>query len=220
MLDVYKRQEYLSEYFMALDAGWHLAPTAGSFCYDPDFGNARTVILAQTLSESSLLQALRQRRAYATQDADLRLEFQLNGADMGGFIKKSETPELTARFQDETCLLYTSVFLSPRACQTSVILWWMVSAPVGHTTRHWPQPTQLVCAIRRSKAGVTTASVPRWAKPVSYTHLSDPETPRPGSRQRERCSPRATDCASDDAGSDRPRTYRWRTGSPLAGYQS
>ena len=94
--------EYLSEYFEALDAGWHLAPTAGSFCYDPDFGNARTVILAQTLSESSLLQALRQRRAYATQDADLRLEFQLNGADMGGFIKKSEVPELTARFQDET----------------------------------------------------------------------------------------------------------------------
>ena len=94
--------EYLSEYFEALDAGWHLAPTAGSFCYDPDFGNARTVIQAQTLSESSLLQALRQRRAYATQDADLRLEFQLNGADMGGFIKKSETPELTARFQDKT----------------------------------------------------------------------------------------------------------------------
>lgn len=94
--------EYLSEYFWALDAGWHLAPTAGSFCYDPDFGNARTVILAQTLSESSLLQALRQRRAYATQDADLRLEFQLNGTDMGGFITKADTMELTAQFQDET----------------------------------------------------------------------------------------------------------------------
>ena len=94
--------EYLSEYFLALDAGWHLAPTAGSFCYDPDFGNARTVILAQTLSESSLLQALRQRRAYATQDADLRLEFQLNGTDMGGFTTKADTMELTARFQDET----------------------------------------------------------------------------------------------------------------------
>lgn len=94
--------EYLSEYFMALDAGWHLAPTAGSFCYDPDFGNARTVILAQALSESSLLQALRQRRTYATQDADLRLEFQLNGTDMGGFTAKADTMELTAQFQDET----------------------------------------------------------------------------------------------------------------------
>lgn len=94
--------EYLSEYFLALDAGWHLAPTAGSFCYDPDFGNARTVILAQTLSESSLLQALRQRRAYATQDADLRLEFQLNGTDMGGFTAKADTMELTVQFQDET----------------------------------------------------------------------------------------------------------------------
>lgn len=94
--------EYLFEYFGALDAGWHLAPTAGSFCYDPDFGNARTVILAQTLSESSLLQALRQRRAYATQDGDLRLEFQLNGTDMGGFTTKADTMELTAQFRDET----------------------------------------------------------------------------------------------------------------------
>lgn len=94
--------EYLTEYFEALDAGWHLAPTAGSFCYDPDFGNARTVVLARSLSESSLLQALGHRRAYATQDADLRLEFQLNGADMGGFVKKAEAMELTAQFQDET----------------------------------------------------------------------------------------------------------------------
>ena len=94
--------EYLSEYFDALDAGWHLAPTAGSFCYDPDFGNARTVILAKELSESSLLEALKNRRAYATQDSDLRLEFQLNGTDMGGFIQKTESVTLTARFQDET----------------------------------------------------------------------------------------------------------------------
>ena len=94
--------EYLSEYFDALDAGWHLAPTAGSFCYDPDFGNARTVVLANELSESSLLVALGNRRAYATQDPDLRLEFQLNGTDMGGFIKKTESVTLTARFQDET----------------------------------------------------------------------------------------------------------------------
>lgn len=94
--------EYLSEYFDALDAGWHLAPTAGSFCYDPDFGPARTVILAETLSESSLLQALGSRRAYATQDTDLRLEFQLNGTDMGGFIKNAESVTLTARFQDKT----------------------------------------------------------------------------------------------------------------------
>lgn len=93
---------YLSEYFDALDAGWHLAPTAGSFCYDPDFGPARTVILANALSESGLLNALGSRRAYATQDADLRLEFQLNGTDMGGFLKKTKTVELTAQFQDET----------------------------------------------------------------------------------------------------------------------
>ena len=94
--------EYFYEYFQALDAGWHLAPTAGSYCYDPDFGSARTVVLAGKLSEETLLQAMRRRRVYATQDSDLRMEFQLNGVDMGGFLGKSETMELTARFCDPT----------------------------------------------------------------------------------------------------------------------
>ena len=37
-------------------------------------------------------------------------------------------------------------------------------APVGQAAAHWPQLMQLVSASFRSKAGLTTRSLPRWAK--------------------------------------------------------
>ena len=72
-------------YVQALDAGWHLAPTAIQSIYSSSWqdNGTRTAVYAETLTEAGLLEALRQCRAYATQDADLRLLYTMDSYRMG-----------------------------------------------------------------------------------------------------------------------------------------
>ena len=93
---------YLDEYIRALDEGWHVAPTASGNHHDWDWGDNRTVVLAQSLTENALYQAMRSRRVYATRDADLSLEFRLNGNSMGSVIGTTQSLEVHAFLEDPT----------------------------------------------------------------------------------------------------------------------
>ena len=70
------------EYICALDAGWHIGPTAGQ-----EGGPGGTMVLAEELTEEQLLSALRSRRVYATQDNDLYIDFSLSGHPMGSVLR-------------------------------------------------------------------------------------------------------------------------------------
>lgn len=92
-------------YDLALDKGWHVAPTNNQNNHNGQWGDAsdaRTVVLAKDLTEESLYAAMKDRRVYATQDSDLTVYYTLNGAVMGSILPKSEEAEITVFLSDPT----------------------------------------------------------------------------------------------------------------------
>lgn len=68
-------------YDRALDKGWHVAPVNN----DP---TCRTVVYAQSLTEAGICDALRSRRVYATEDADLSVHYSMEGQLLGSRLKQ------------------------------------------------------------------------------------------------------------------------------------
>ena len=92
-------------YDRALDEGWHVAPTNNQNNHKGQWGDAsdaRTVVLAKSLTEEALYAAMKVRRVYATQDSDLAIYYELNGTVMGSIIPKSEEAEITVFLSDPT----------------------------------------------------------------------------------------------------------------------
>lgn len=92
-------------YDLALDKGWHVAPTNNQNNHNGQWGDAsdaRTVVLAKDLTEESLYAAMKDRRVYATQDSDLAIYYELNGTVMGSILPKSEEAEITVFLSDPT----------------------------------------------------------------------------------------------------------------------
>ncbi|MVB11217.1 hypothetical protein CAFE_19250 [Caprobacter fermentans] len=94
-------------YTRALDKGWHVAPTNNQDNHKGNWGDsntARSVILAQSLTEENLYDALRNRRVYATEDNDLSIYYTVDSAVMGSEIsvKKGESLSLHADLSDPT----------------------------------------------------------------------------------------------------------------------
>lgn len=92
-------------YDRALDEGWHVAPTNNQNNHNGQWGDAsgaRTGVLAKDLTEEALYDAMKNRRVYATQDSDLTVYYQLNGAVMGSILPKSEEAEITVFLSDPT----------------------------------------------------------------------------------------------------------------------
>lgn len=92
-------------YDLALDKGWHVAPTNNQNNHKGQWGDAseaRTVVLAKSLTEESLYAAMKDRRVYATQDSDLAIYYELNGTVMGSIIPKSESAAVTVFLSDPT----------------------------------------------------------------------------------------------------------------------
>ena len=92
-------------YDLALDKGWHVAPTNNQNNHNGQWGDAseaRTVVLAKSLTEESLYAAMKDRRVYATQDSDLTIYYELNGTVMGSILPKSKEAEITVFLSDPT----------------------------------------------------------------------------------------------------------------------
>lgn len=92
-------------YDLALDKGWHVAPTNNQNNHKGQWGDAseaRTVVLAKSLTEEALYDAMKNRRVYATQDSDLAIYYELNGTVMGSIIPKSESAAVTVFLSDPT----------------------------------------------------------------------------------------------------------------------
>lgn len=82
------------QYTMALDKGWHVAPSINQDNHKGRWGNAndgRNVILAETLSEEGVYDAIRALRMYASEDKNLQLSYTVNGQQLGSII--NEVPE-------------------------------------------------------------------------------------------------------------------------------
>jgi Lamin Tail Domain len=84
-----------TEFHRYLNLGLHVAPTADQDNHKRNWGDAtdaRTAVLAPTLTKAALLTALKQRRAYATEDRNLRLVYRVNNQLMGSRIVGAAVP--------------------------------------------------------------------------------------------------------------------------------
>ena len=82
------------QYIMALDKGWHVAPTNNQDNHKGKWGNAnnaRDVIITDNFSEEGIYEAIRAKRMYSTEDKNLELGYTVNGLMMGSSI--TEMPE-------------------------------------------------------------------------------------------------------------------------------
>lgn len=100
-------ERHYQYYYRALDKGWHVAPTNNQDNHQKDWltvMETRTVILAPSLNEADLFDAIRNHRVYATEDKNLKILYKINNQIMGsklatpsslGFSIQVEDPDIT-----------------------------------------------------------------------------------------------------------------------------
>ena len=91
------------QYIMALDKGWHVAPTNNQDNHKGRWGNAndaRDVILTDDFTEAGIYSAIRSRCMYATEDKNLEIDYTVNGNMMGSIIDVPEKLNFEISFND------------------------------------------------------------------------------------------------------------------------
>ena len=139
------------QYTMALDKGWHVAPTNNQDNHKGKWGNAndaRDVVLTSDFTEEGIYEAIRSYRVYATEDKNLEIGYTVNGKLLGSII--SEVPE---KLDFEVTLYDPDV--SDSISRVEVIV---NSGKVAHT---WDDPAELT-------SGMLTATL---APDYSYYYL-------------------------------------------------
>ena len=89
----YPSYEY---YTMALDKGWHVAPTNNQDNHKGKWGNAndaRDVIITDDFTEEGIYAAIRAMRMYSTEDKNLEITYTVNGRMLGSSFSNEEMPE-------------------------------------------------------------------------------------------------------------------------------
>ena len=121
------------QYIMALDKGWHVAPTNNQDNHKGKWGNAndaRDVILTDDFSEKGIYEAIRNYRVYATEDKNLEIQYTLNGEMLGSIIE--EVPNEAA--------INVSVYDPDDSDSISKVEVVVNSGAVAYT---WDNPTEL-----------------------------------------------------------------------------
>jgi hypothetical protein len=88
-------------YQQALDAGWHIGPAAG---HDNHGGGwfalgTRTGVLATSLTRENIYDGIRQSRVFCTQDAGLKVWYDINGTIMGANAPMAATYKATVKIE-------------------------------------------------------------------------------------------------------------------------
>jgi len=94
---------YFDNYIIALNKGWHIAPTANQDNHSPDWGTAnrsRTVFIMDALTENDLYDSMRQRRLYASEDENAEINFFSGNYVMGDILYDLDDIDLTVKYSD------------------------------------------------------------------------------------------------------------------------
>ncbi|MBC7247236.1 MAG: CehA/McbA family metallohydrolase [Actinobacteria bacterium] len=124
---------YYPYYHQALDRGWRVAPAANQDNHRLSANSHRTVIVAPELTRGALLDALRARRAYATDDPDMRVTFRLGEEWMGSTVTvSSPAVSFLVEVEDDESIAYLELFtnggrvvarLGPEAAGNGRVTW-------------------------------------------------------------------------------------------------
>lgn len=80
-------------YTRALDKGWHVAPSNNQDNHKGNWitaNSARTVVLSNSLTRDGIYDAIRAMRVYATEDSNLKIDYRINGKEMGSTLGKTD----------------------------------------------------------------------------------------------------------------------------------
>jgi len=99
-------------YVKALDAGWHVMPSANADNHTADWISGlplRTVLLARRLTPEDLYEAMAARRGYATVDPNLRVYYTLDGQIMGSTLAPADHYQASVSVEDPDGLAITRI---------------------------------------------------------------------------------------------------------------
>jgi hypothetical protein len=94
---------YESVYKNVLDKGYHVAPFIDHDNHEVTFGRTtkgRTVVLAQSNTPANILAGVKARRVYAADDWNEKIDFTLNGMNLGSVGSISGNPNITINVTD------------------------------------------------------------------------------------------------------------------------
>jgi hypothetical protein len=99
--------QHENDYYYYLCQGLHVSPSAGHDNHYRTWGNttpARMGVYASALTADALASAMRGNRTFATEDPDLRLEWELNAQQMGSTLTAAAgtTLQMSVRVEDPT----------------------------------------------------------------------------------------------------------------------
>jgi hypothetical protein len=102
----YRRSE--NSYFKLLDKGWHTGAINGQDNHADNWGalNNLTVVIAESLNENSILDALKLRRVYSTESRTLKLTVTANDHWMGSFLNLCKNDLLNFKIIAEDSVNY------------------------------------------------------------------------------------------------------------------
>ena len=89
-----------NDYFFYLKQGFHVSPSVGQDNHYKTWGeitDARVGIIAKSLSESTIYEALRLNRTFATEDRNLKVILYINDSLMGSHVSAGEETELNIK---------------------------------------------------------------------------------------------------------------------------
>jgi hypothetical protein len=176
------RSEVVQEddYFRYLNLGFHLAPSTGQDNHYDNWGSltdARVAVLADSLTKQNILQALKNRRAYATEDKNLRIIFRVNGHLMGDIVPT--LPEAGSKLEIEVSLKDDD---EPDAHYRIEVY---SDVPGGDPAR---TPVKVVEIEGDTVAPVKIEGV-RYERPGQYVFLKIIQTPEHGQQDRAWTAP-------------------------------
>ncbi len=150
-------------YIAMLNNGWHVGAAGDEDKHSPEWGQGPTwtVVLARELTRESIIEAALARRTYSSADRDLRIDFSVDGEDMGSRIARpAGSVRCEVRLSDPTndtvkevdLLLDGTVVASARP---DIAHYTWVVAPELKPGEHY-------CFVRVRQSGDRTS----WSSPV------------------------------------------------------
>jgi hypothetical protein len=94
---------YEDSYIKALDAGWHVAPSANSDTHSDNWITGwagRTAVLAESRTREAIYDGLSNRRVYGTRDSNIRVRYGINDSLMGSIITNPPACEAVISIED------------------------------------------------------------------------------------------------------------------------
>lgn len=126
---------YYGTYVTALDKGWHVAPTNNQDNHKPTWLQempTRTAVLAHTLDRANIIDAIKNKRVYSSEDENLKIIYRVNDEIMGTILDSPqelnfnidiENPEQDVAIKEIRVVADGGRVVNSKQCTSNVDSW-------------------------------------------------------------------------------------------------